>query len=44
MDVAGAYEHRGYSPDEIIDFYPALTLEDVYTAIAYYTSSDEFAE
>ncbi|PSQ15002.1 hypothetical protein BRD02_07460 [Halobacteriales archaeon QS_8_69_73] len=28
-NVASAYEHSGYSPDEIIDLYPVLTLEDV---------------
>lgn len=36
INVAGAYEHNGYSPDEIADFYPALTLEDIHSAIAYY--------
>jgi uncharacterized protein (DUF433 family) len=36
INVACAYEHGGYSPDEIVDFYPTLTLEDIHTAIAYY--------
>lgn len=36
IDVATAYEHSGYSPDEIVDLYPALDLEDVHTALAYY--------
>lgn len=36
LNVASAYEHSGYSPDEIIDLYPALDLEDVHTALAYY--------
>jgi uncharacterized protein (DUF433 family) len=35
-NVASAYEHSDYSPDEIVDLYPALTLEDVHTALAYY--------
>jgi uncharacterized protein (DUF433 family) len=35
-NVASAYEHSGYSPDEIADLYPALTLSDVHTALAYY--------
>jgi hypothetical protein len=30
------YEHSGYSPDGIVEFYPVLTLEDVRTALAYY--------
>jgi uncharacterized protein (DUF433 family) len=36
INVASAYEHSGYSPDEIVEFYPVLTLEDVHTALAYY--------
>lgn len=36
INVACAYEHDGYSPDEIAEFYPALSLEDIHTAIAYY--------
>lgn len=36
LNVASAYEHSGYSPDEIIELYPVLTLEDVHTALAYY--------
>ncbi len=43
INVACAYEHNGYSPDEIADFYPALSLEDVHTALAYYYANiDEF--
>jgi uncharacterized protein (DUF433 family) len=45
INVASAYEHSEYSPDEIVDFYPALTFEDVHTAIAYYYAHiDEFRE
>jgi uncharacterized protein (DUF433 family) len=44
-NVASAYEHSGYSPDEIIELYPALTLEDVHTALAYYYAHiEEFRE
>jgi hypothetical protein len=31
-----AYEHSGYVPDEIADLYPALTLSDDHTSLAYY--------
>jgi uncharacterized protein (DUF433 family) len=42
VNVASAYEHSGYSPDEIVELYPALTLEDVHTALAhYYANIDE---
>jgi len=45
LNVASAYEHSGYSPDEIVDLYPALTLEAVHTAIAYYYAHiDEFRD
>ena len=44
-NIASAYEHSGYSPDEIIDLYPVLTLEDVHTALAYYYAHlEEFRE
>lgn len=36
VNVASAYEHSGYSPDEIVELYPALSLADVHTALAYY--------
>jgi len=35
-DVASAYEHSGYSPDEITQLYPDLSLSDVHRALAYY--------
>lgn len=35
-DVASAYEHSGYSPDEITQLYPDLTLGNVHRALAYY--------
>lgn len=45
INVASAYEHSGYSPDEIAEFYPALSLADIHTAIAYYYDHlDEFED
>ncbi|GAB3691576.1 hypothetical protein GCM10028857_29110 [Salinarchaeum chitinilyticum] len=35
-DVASAYEHSGYDPDEITQLYPDLTLAAVHRALAYY--------
>ena len=35
-DIAAAYEHSGYEPDEITQLYPDLTLSDVHRALAYY--------
>ncbi len=35
-DVAIWHERNGMSPDEIVTEYPALTLSDVYAALAYY--------
>ncbi|WP_313692215.1 DUF433 domain-containing protein [Halorarum halobium] len=43
INVASAYVHSGYSPDEIVDFYPSLSLADVHSALAYYYDHvDEF--
>lgn len=36
VDVVVWHEKRGYSPDEIVDMFPGLTLADVYAALAYY--------
>jgi len=36
VDIAKAYEHSGYDPDEITGLYPDLSLSDVHTALAYY--------
>lgn len=42
-DVAKAYEHSGYDPDEITQLYPDLSLADVHRALAYYFDSiDDF--
>jgi len=36
VDIAVAYEHSGYDPDEITQLYPDLSLSDVHTTLAYY--------
>jgi uncharacterized protein (DUF433 family) len=35
-DVVVWHERRGYSPDEIVEFFPGITLADVHAALAYY--------
>src|SRR4051794_36458729 len=35
-DIVVWHERRGYSPDEIVNLFPGLTLSDVYAALAYY--------
>jgi uncharacterized protein (DUF433 family) len=35
-DIVVWHEKRGYSPDEIVDMFPGLTLADVYAALTYY--------
>ena len=34
--IASEYEHLGFTPDEIVDAHPHLTLADVHTALAYF--------
>jgi uncharacterized protein (DUF433 family) len=34
-DVAVAYEHSGYDPDEIARLYPDLSLSDIHKALAW---------
>jgi uncharacterized protein (DUF433 family) len=36
LDIVVWHEKRGYSPDEIVDMFPGITLADVYAALAYY--------
>jgi uncharacterized protein (DUF433 family) len=36
LDVVALHEHRGYSPDEIVNLFVGITLADVYAALAYY--------
>jgi uncharacterized protein (DUF433 family) len=35
QDIVVWHERRGYSPDEIVDLFPGITLADVYAALAY---------
>jgi uncharacterized protein (DUF433 family) len=36
MDIVAWHEKRGYSPDQIVDMFPGISLADVYAALAYY--------
>jgi uncharacterized protein (DUF433 family) len=36
MDIVVMYERWGFSPDQIADQYPGITLGDVHAALAYY--------
>jgi uncharacterized protein (DUF433 family) len=36
LDIVVWHERRGYSPDEIVDMFPGITLADVYAALSYY--------
>jgi uncharacterized protein (DUF433 family) len=36
MDIVVWHEIRGYSPDEVVDMFPGITLADVHAALAYY--------
>ena len=38
LDIVIAFEHKGLSPDEIVDHYPQLDLGDVHAALSYYYS------
>jgi uncharacterized protein (DUF433 family) len=44
QDIVVWHEKRGYSPDEIVDFFPGITLADVYAALAYYFDHREEIE
>jgi uncharacterized protein (DUF433 family) len=55
LDIVVWHERRGYSPDQIVDMFPGITLADVYAALTYYfdnrdeieddlKKSDEWAE
>lgn len=39
VDIAEAYEHSGYDPDEITELYPALSLSDVHTGKPNWSAS-----
>lgn len=36
IDIATEYDRLGFSPDQIIDAHPHLTLEAVHDALSYY--------
>jgi uncharacterized protein (DUF433 family) len=41
-DIVIWHEKRGFSPDQIVDLFPGITLADVHAALAYYFDhSDE---
>ena len=49
QDIVVWHEKRGYSPDEIVDMFPGITLADVYAALTYYFDNrqeieDEFTK
>jgi uncharacterized protein (DUF433 family) len=35
-DIVAWHEMRGYSPDQVVDLFPGITLADVHAALAYY--------
>ena len=43
-DIVVWHEKRGYSPDEIVDMFPGITLADVHAALAYYFDNREEIE
>jgi len=36
MDIVVWHEKRGFSPDEIVEMHPGISLADVHAALAYY--------
>ncbi len=36
VDIVVWHEMRGYSPDQIVDLFPGISLADVYAALTYY--------
>ena len=36
MDIVVCHERQGMSPDEILSFYPGITLAAIHDALAYY--------
>lgn len=44
QDIVAWHEKRGYSPDEIVDMFPGITLGDVYAALAYYFDNQQEIE
>jgi uncharacterized protein (DUF433 family) len=44
INVASANVHSGYTPEQLLELYPTLSLEDVHTALAYYYGNREAFE
>ena len=44
LDIVVWHEKRGYSPDEIVDMFPGITLADVYAALTYYFDNPQEIE
>ncbi|MBX9947757.1 MAG: DUF433 domain-containing protein [Candidatus Obscuribacterales bacterium] len=44
MDIVVWHEMRNYSVEEIVEMFPAITLADVYAALAYYFDNREEIE
>src|SRR5438132_13930194 len=44
MDIVGWHEKRGYSLDEIVTWFPGITLADAHAAMAYYFDHREEIE
>jgi uncharacterized protein (DUF433 family) len=44
QDIVAWHEQRGYSPDEIVDMFPGITLADVHAALTYYFDNREEIE
>jgi uncharacterized protein (DUF433 family) len=36
QDIVVWHEKRGYSPDEIVDMFPGITLANAFAALTYY--------
>ena len=44
MDIVLWHEKRGFSPDQIVDLFPGISLADVYAALVYYFDHAEEIE
>lgn len=44
MDIVVLHHQRGFSPAQVVEQYPTITLADVYAALAYYHDQPEEIE
>ena len=44
LDIVVWHEKCGFSPDQIVDLFPGITLADVHAALAYYFDNTEEIE